>query len=160
MSIAADSSERGMVLVFALLVLLLLSLLVSAVMRGSILQLRMARNLEIAVTEHQLALGEIERLLQHLGLKAPAGGPGYLHCLVDYTGEDCDAYSLPSSGEPVSGSRVYVRVVETGRLPPRVAEHAASSALAYRAVHYQVGAEVGRRSMVQGMMVLVPEARK
>ena len=152
-----DYGQRGVVLVFALLVLVLLSLLVTAVMRGSILQLRMARNLETAVTERQHALGEIERLLQHLGLEAPGGEPGHVHCPADYEGEGCDTYSLPDSGGTAREGRIYIRVVQTGRPPPRVAEDSASSGLAYRTVQYEVGAVSGRSSLVQGVMVLVPE---
>ena len=72
--------QRGVVLIFALLVLLLLSLLTTAVMRGSVLQLRMARNIDSTALETQQALGEIERLLHHLGAGVPAGPRGSLTC--------------------------------------------------------------------------------
>jgi hypothetical protein len=141
----------------ALLVLLLLSLLVTTVMQGSVLQLRMARNLETAVTERQEALGEIERILQHLGPEAPVGHPGYIHCTDDYAGEDCDDRSLPGSEVVAAASRVYLRVLKTDMSPPRVVEDNASSGLAYRAMQYEIGAQSGRTSLVQGVVVLVPE---
>ena len=159
MYIAREASQRGLVLVFVLMVLLLLGLLVSATLRGSIMQLRMTRNLETAVVERQQALGEIERLLQHTGLDAPAGPAGHVHCVVNFDGEDCDEKSLPTDEQSGAAVQSHIRIVEAGRPPPRVAEDRASSGIAYRAVHYEVGAVVGDTSLVQGVLILVPESR-
>lgn len=156
MCTAPKAGQRGVVLVFALLVVLLLSLLVTAVMRGSILQLRMARNLESSIVERQLVLAEVERLLQHLGPRAPEGERGYLSCTGNYGGEQCDDFSLPTAAGAADSLRAYIRIVDADRPPPRVAETNASSAVAYRAVQYEVGAESGRTSLVQGVLVLQP----
>jgi type IV pilus assembly PilX-like protein len=157
---AAEPRQRGVVLVFALLVILLLSLLVSAVMRGSILQLRMVRNFESAVLERQQVLAQVESLLQNLGQEAPPGEKGYISCTGNHRGEECGDASLPGGTEAPGSVRAYIRIVETGRPPPRVLESGASSTVAYRAVHYEVGAISGRTSLVQGVLVLVPRTRQ
>ena len=154
-----EASQRGLVLVFALLVLLLLGLLVTAMTRASFLQLRMARNLETSVLERQQALGEIERILQHIGRDVPEGPDGYLNCTANHDSEDCDEKSLPLDEGALGDVQSHIRIVETGRPPPRAAQHNASSALAYRAMHYEIGAASGGTSLAQGMLILVPEPR-
>jgi hypothetical protein len=151
--------QSGMVLVFVVLVLFLLGLLVTAGMRGSLFQLRMARNLEVAVVERQQALGEIERILQQLGLDAPEGPRGHLNCTSNHSGENCHENSLPADEGSPGPVQSHVLVVQPDRPPPRVAEEHASSSLAYRAVHYEVGAVSGGTSLVQGVLILVPESR-
>lgn len=155
MRIDIDGRQRGVALVFALLVLLLLSLLVSAVMRSSTTQLRMARNLETAALERQQVMTEIERVLAHLGVEAPAGAPGRVHCRSG--GAGCESQLLAQMSEPMETAYSEVRVVATGRTPPRVDESAASSGLAYRTVHYEVAAGLGQTSLAQGVAVLVAE---
>lgn len=151
--------QHGLVLVFALLVLLLLGLLVSSGMRVGLVQLRMARNLETTLLERQQALGEIERILQQLGLDAPAGPEGHFNCTTNHAGEHCREHSLTADEETAGAVQSHVLVVKSHRPPPRVAEDGASSALAYRAVHYEVGAVAGGTSLVQGVLILVPESR-
>ena len=152
MRIDHDSRQQGVALVFALLVLLLLSLLVSAVMRSSTTQLRMARNLETAALERQQVITEIEQVLAHLGVDAPAGAPGHVYCR-----SGCDAGPLAQMSEPMGTESSEVRLVAIDRPPPRLDESAASSGLAYRAVHYEVAATTGQTSLAQGIAVLVAE---
>ena len=151
-----EAKQRGLVLVFALLVLFLLGLLLTAVIRGSISQLRMARNLETAALERQQALGEIERLLQYIGLDAPAGPVGYIYCAANHDGEYCDEKSLPVDEGAAGSVKSHIHIVGADKPPPRMAENNASSGIAYRAVQYEVGAVSGGTSLVQGVLILVP----
>lgn len=158
MRCADEFRQRGVVLVFSLLVLLMLGLLVTAVMRGSIMQVRLARNLESTALERQRALAGIERVLQHLGTEAPKGAAGDRHCMFERDG--CDTTSLADVAEPAGVEFAYVSVIAVDRPPPRVDEASASSGLAYRAVHYEVGAVSGQVSLVQGVAVLVAGERQ
>lgn len=145
-----------MVLVFALLVLLMLGLLATAVMGGVVMQLRMALSLEESAVERQLALAEIERILLVLGEDAPEGEPGFRHCTPGDLLQGCDVKSLPP---PVSGefeASAYVEVWQKGR-PPRVAQGRASSGIAYGSLRYEVGAVAGNTALGQGVLVLYPE---
>ena len=151
-----NTGQRGLVLVFALLVLFLLGLLASAMIRGSVMQLRMARNLETAVLERQQALDEIERILQHIGQQVPEGPNGYLNCTADHDAGYCDEKSLPVAEGAAGSVQSYIRIVESDRPAPRVAEENASSSIADRAVQYEVGAAAGRTTLAQGVLILVP----
>lgn len=150
-----EPRQRGFVLVFAMLALLLSGVLVTAVMRGSMTELRMAGNLETAALERQRALREIEHVLAHLGIEAPTGSRGYVHCRTE--GAGCDSASLAAISAPPEVDSSHLRIVATDRPPPRTGEAHASSGLAYRAVHYEVVARAGHTSLAQGVAVLVAE---
>lgn len=154
MCIAPEWRQRGVVLVFTLLVLLMLGLLVTTLMRGSVMQLRMARSLEASALERQLALGEIERLLAHQGNSVPEGGPGFRHCTPDVTFPGCDTSTLPPGSGLVPAS---VEVLREGRPPPRLEQSRASSGVAHRALRYEVAAVAGHTTLVQGVLVMYPE---
>lgn len=148
--------QRGVVLVFALLVLLMLGLLVTTVMGGAIVQLHMARSLEESTRTRQLALAEIERILVYLGGGAPEGEPGFRHCTQWGTTQGCDAWSLPAIRDGKSEVSAHVEVWQTGR-PPRLAQDRASSGIAYGSLRYEVGAAAGNTALGQGVLVLYPE---
>lgn len=147
---------RGAVLVFALVLLSLLALLTAAVTESNLLQLRLVPHLEARMRARQAALGRIETLLAQQELKAPVGLVGERHCPRGSHLEACIDYDL----SPDDGVEGYIEVLARGGLPPRLRPSLASSAVAYRAVQYEVSVRARVATAVsqlhQGVVVLEP----
>lgn len=166
-SVHPHSRQRGVVLVVALLVLLLLGIIATTVARSNLLQLRMAGNDEARTAAMQQALAVVDAVLPSAVGLAPAGGVGYRLCLPDSATTDCDDYSLvlESGALPAVGITdvAVTRVAPLEERMPVLAEDQASSTVYYRVAKIEVqvsyagsAAGLGRATIAQGLLLRLP----
>lgn len=150
----------GYILVVSLLVLLLLAMLAATVMQTNLLQLHMTAHMDQRVQARQAALGQVEAWLSYLGNSVPGGSAGDLHCVEGMAHAACRYTDLPREVAGNGTTELLIIAGDGGLPPPRLAEHAATSAVAYRAYHYEitVSAEVDAAAYrtTQGVVVLSP----
>lgn len=160
----AHYSQRGVVLVVSLLVLLLLGIIATTVARSNLLQLHMAGNDEARTAAMQQALAVVDAVLPSAVGMAPAGGVGYRQCLPDSADTDCDDYSLAlqSGALPAVGITdvAVTRVAPLEERMPVLAEAQASSTVYYRVAKLEVqvsydgsAAGLGRATIAQGLLL-------
>ena len=160
MRCAVERRPAGMALLTSLVVLMILAVLSAAVLDTFTLQLRMAHANLVFVQSRQAALAQLEIWLDHMALTVPAGFAGATHCPQSSGG--CDYPDMPDHLHAVSLSEL--RVIDRDLPPPRRVTVEASSALHYRAMHYEITAGARARddgpavSLSQGVMVLYPGA--
>lgn len=158
-----ERRHHGMALLASLVVLLILALLAAALLDTHAVQLRMAAGQLAFVRSRQAALAQLETWLDHLGLSVPAGVSGDLHCPAGRATASCTYPDLPEHLHTVISSELLLIDAGSGP-PPRRVEDQASSAIHYRATHYEVTAraqasEAGPTvSLTQGVLVLHPGA--
>jgi hypothetical protein len=165
--------QEGAVLIVALLVLLLLATLATAVAQTNLLQLHMAANDEAKVGALQQSLAVVDAVLALPGSTPLAGGVGYRVCAVAALEPGCDENTLAIDGrvKPGSGALEYrvTRVAPALARMPVMNEDSASSGIFYRAAKYEIAVVydgistgLGRAAVTQGVLVrrAVPRGRE
>lgn len=154
-------AQCGMALLTSMVVVLVLATLAAALLDTHTAQLRQAADNAAFARSRQGALAQLETWLDYLGLTVPAGKAGDRHCPAGEDMAGCTYPDLPPALHHVNRSELLV--IDPGtRPPPRLAEAEASSAAAYRSVHYEVSAEAQASgdgpvvSLTQGVLVLHP----
>lgn len=157
-------SQRGAVLVTALVFLVVLTLLSVTSIRSSTIGVRMALNEEARFASLQAAQAMTEALAAAPDATLVVGGAGFANCTDGESG--CDLYTLPVpagylSDEVGAGNlsgRVN-RLSAPDMPPPRVLE---SSLDKFSATTFQVSATfdrteegLGRARLVEGLLILV-----
>jgi hypothetical protein len=152
--VRVPASQRGSVLIIALLMLIGVTLLsISGAITGS-MELRMARNYEAGASAFQSALAAIDFVLSDEA-NLPVSGP--LNQLNEVTLSGATFDTADDESIVARAARV-----QDCALPPRA--RSASSLMAYSAFRYEVLAEVdrtasglGRSAMTQGYVLLGPK---
>ena len=150
-----------MALVASLVVLAALALLALVLLDTHAMQVRMAGGNIAHVTARQAALAQLETWLDYLALGVPAGRAGERHCPTGTVSPACAYPDLPRELLDVAATELLL--IDPGMAPPRRAEVEASSAVSYRAAHYELtvsarAADEGPAvSLSQGVLVLYPE---
>lgn len=157
----AERRRRGIALVTGLVVLLALATLAMALLDTFAMHLRMAGGNLAYVASRQAALAQLETWLDYLALDVPRGQAGDRHCPTGTVTPACGYPDLPLALLDVAATELLL--INPGMAPPRRAEFEASSAVSYRAAHYEltVTARVEEEgpdvSLTQGVVVLYPE---
>ena len=157
------STQRGVALAFGLLLLVVITIVSIAAMRGSIFELQMARNEEARITAFERAQSIIDGTVAVITNLVVAGQVDDTNCLgTEYTGCDSTTVALDANVDAAISSRASVRVT---RLAPEFAPAppvAGSSANVFEAAQFEVestydatSTREGRASLAQGVMVLV-----
>jgi hypothetical protein len=153
-----------MVLLVSLLVLLLFAVIASTVLRGNLLQLRMAGNDEAQNAALQQGLAAVDALFASRAGFHLNGGVGHRVCAVDATDSSCDArlLRLPVGLGRAGAAMDYwiVRAAPLEQRLPVMDETDASSTAFYRAARFEIGARyddtaqgLARAAVVQGVVV-------
>ena len=152
--------SRGYILLVSLLVLLFLAMLAATVMQTNLLQLRMTNNVERRMQARQAALSQLEAWLSYLGNSMPRGSAGDRHCVEGMAHAACDYADLPLEVAENGATELTITAGDGGLPPPRLAEYEATSAVAYKAYHYEItvstGVDATAYSATQGVTVLQP----
>jgi hypothetical protein len=166
-------SNRGTVIVLALMFMLLLSIITATVMQSSIMQLHMAGNdqfLEEALHTVQGIAGELSLDPDNFSLQ---GGVGETNCPQGEEIPDCDRHQLqvPRLALGLEGFALDYRITRQDPLlwkgfPIRESEEVASSSNSFDAALFEIdvqlnGSEMrlGSAHIVQGIAVRVPAFR-
>lgn len=168
MSVVHDPhSQRGVVLVVSLLVLLVLGVIAATMARTSLLELRMAGNEEARIAALQQALTGIDAVLADPANLPPASTLGHRSCLDGVTATGCDdhAITIASAALPATGDLdlAAVRVAPLAGPMPVMAQDRASSAIHYVVGKFEVqarydgsGEQRGHAALAQGVLVRQP----
>lgn len=152
--------EAGLALLTSLVVLVLLASLAAVLLDARSVELRMAAANAAFVQSRQAALAQLETWLEYLALTVPGGEAGATHCLEGNSDSNCSYRDLPLLLHEVADSRL--EVLASHVLPPRSAEQELTSAVWYRAAHYEVTVDARAEadgpttSLSQGVWVLYP----
>ena len=151
---SAKSSQRGVVLIVVLMMLIGITLISMATVNTSVMELRMARNAEYGVNNFQTALSAVDFVISDPA-NLPKVGPLMQPTPVTLSGSVFAA----SAGDTVTAAAV--RIDECG-LPPRM--RAANSLMAFSAFDYEITANLdknasgaGRTGVVQGFLQMGPK---
>ena len=146
--------QKGVVLIVVLMMLIGITLISTATVNTSVMELRMARNAEFGVNNFQTALSAVDFVISDPA-NLPTVGPLMQPTPVTLTGSLFDA----SAGDTVTASAV--RVGECG-LPPRM--RAANSLMAFSAFDYEItanldkkGSGMGKSGVIQGFLQIGPK---
>ena len=159
------SGQRGVVLVSALILLVIITLLSMSAMRVSITELRMAGNQETAVTSFQASQALSDAIIDAAESTPVIGDPGYTICTG--AGANCDRenWRLPNgmfTDQLNTGvmNSVIVRLAPALRPPPRgigsSADKFSAAAFSITSTFDMVDQGFGRYTVVEGVLVLVP----
>jgi len=160
------NSQRGAILVIALVFLVAISLLAVGSMGSSNIGLHMAQNEESRVAAEQGAQALADLIVSDTATTPVLGTTGFTICTYGETG--CDRYDLPVTNPylqaAIAAGYVTAKVERLGpafRPPPRVAT--GSSIDKFTAAQFQVtttydrvGESLGRQQISEGVLVLVP----
>ena len=169
----AQSSDRGAVLLLALVFMLMLALVAATVMQTAMLQLHMAGNdqfMEEALQQAQAIAAELSRHPENFYLE---GGVGDTNCRVGIQTSDCDRSLLPQSTLALTATGVThdYRITRLDPLlrrgfPFRESEDRASSNDSFDAASFEISVDVdgsdkrlGSAHVVQGIAVRIPASR-
>ena len=163
----AGPGQRGLVLLVALLVLLLLAVIAMTIAGTNRLQLHMATNDEGRVAALQQALAVVDAVLDSPTGISLDSSVGDRRCMAGSPDPSCDEYTieLPPGALPGAGSlEVSVtRIAPAQSEMPSMGEAEASSAVHYRVAKFEIqvaydgaAAGIGRATLTQGVLVRVP----
>lgn len=165
---ALPSRQRGVVLIFSLVFLLLITLVATTTSRNSTLQLQMAGNDQSRIEAQQRVLAVIDEIAHDSDNTPVVGNIGYRTCKSGISNVNCDAGTIAISSSvaelPADSSLDY-HVTRVGPLEagaPTMDESQASSANFYKVARFEVNTEfdgsasrLGTSSMAQGVLVRV-----
>jgi hypothetical protein len=153
-SVSRRSSQSGFVLVVVLLILIGVSLISVAAVNTSVMELRMARNVEFNVNNFQTAVSAVDFVISDPS-NLPTVGPLKVPVDVPLT----DSMFAEKTGESVTAAAART---EECSLPPRM--RAANSMMAYSAFTYEISASidknqsgVGQAGIAQGYLRMGPK---
>jgi hypothetical protein len=155
-----ERRRSGLALVTSLVVLLALAMLAAALLDTFTVHVRLAGGNLGYLGARQAALAQLETWLDYLALAVPAGEAGDRHCPAGTVSPACQYPDLPLELLDVAATELLL--IDTDRAPPRRAEVEASSAVSYRAAHYEITATARAEhggpdvSLTQGVLVLYP----
>jgi hypothetical protein len=163
--IIGKSGQQGAVLVSALILLTIITLLSLSAMRVSITELRMAGNQEVSVTSFQASQALSDAITDATASTPVIGDPGYTICTG--TGVECNVenWRLPDgmfTDQLTTGvmNAVIVRLSPALRPPPRgigsSADKFSAAAFSVTSTYDQADLGLGRDTVVEGILVLVP----
>ena len=165
------SSQRGMVLVVSLLVLLVMGVIATTVARTNQLQLHMAGNDEARIAALQQALAVTDGIFARAANTHVSSGVGHRNCLADAADAGCDEHTLtleqgvlPAVGE--LNAAVLRLAPKEGRMPILL-EGGANSTVHYRVARFELQVAYdraaeggGRASLAQGVLVRFPHSAR
>ncbi|MEE8463396.1 MAG: PilX N-terminal domain-containing pilus assembly protein [Gammaproteobacteria bacterium] len=162
---AGKSAQRGVVLVSALILLVIITLLSMSAMRVSITELRMAGNQETAITSFQASQALSDAIIDATTSTPVIGDPGFTICTG--TGVNCDRenWRLPNGmyGDQLNlgvMDSVIVRLAPALRPPPRginsSADKFSAAAFSITSTFDMADQGFGRDTVVEGVLILVP----
>ena len=166
-------SNRGAVILLAMVFLLMLAMIAAMVMRSSIMQLHMAGNDQFLEEALHAAQGIAEELALQPGNFVLAGSVGNTNCPIGTESPACHSSQLqmPDSVLALEGLSVDLRVIRQDPLllhgfPLREREDVVSSSASFDAALFEIdvelkGHEVGRGGahVVQGIAIRIPAFR-
>lgn len=153
-TIGDTARQGGFVLIVVLLILIGVTLISTAAVNTSVMELRMARNAEFNVNNFQTAVSAVDFVIaDHTNF--PTVGPLRMPVDVPLTG----SVFTEKAGESVSATAARM---EECSLPPRM--RAANSMMAYSAFTYEVRATIdknqsgmGQTGIAQGYLNMGPK---
>lgn len=159
------SRQHGVVLVSALILLVIITLLSMSAMRVSITELRMASNQEAAVLSFQASQALSDAIIDAVESTPVRGDPGFTICTGTGAGCNIENFRLPSgifNDQLNTGvmDGVITRLSPALRPPPRgigsSADKFSAAAFSIRSTFDQTDQGLGRDTVVEGVLVLVP----
>ena len=148
------TNQSGFVLVVVLLVLIGVSLISMAAVNTSVMELRMARNVEFTVNNFQTAISAVDFVIADSS-NLPTVGPLRVPVDVPLT----DSVFTAKTGDSVTAAAARM---EECALPPRM--RAANSMMAYSAFTYEITASIdknqsgmGQTGIAQGYLQMGPK---
>jgi Na+-transporting methylmalonyl-CoA/oxaloacetate decarboxylase gamma subunit len=158
------AKQRGVALAFGLLILLIITVIGIAALRGSLFELQMARNEESRVTALERAQSIIDATVAVASNLVVAGSVGNTNC-VGSAFSGCTTSSVSLDTAMSSGAFQNRSSVRVERLAPEFAPApriVGSSVNVFEAAQFRVestydarNTREGRASLAQGVMVLV-----
>jgi len=163
---ASKQSQRGAILVVALMFLVAITLFTISSMRSSNIGLFMAQNEESRVAAEQAAQALADAIVASPASTPVVGSPGYTACTPGETG--CNRNDLPVTdpvlADAIANDHIQARVERTGtvfRPPPRVVETSIDkfTSASFRVVTTfdRIDEGLGHEQIVEGVLVLVPK---
>jgi len=163
---ASRQSQRGAILVVALMFLVAITLFTISSMRSSNIGLFMAQNEESRVAAEQAAQALADAIVASPASTPVVGSPGYTACTPGETG--CNRNDLPVTdpvlADAIANDHIQARVERTGsvfRPPPRVVETSIDkfTSASFRVVTTfdRIDEGLGHEQIVEGVLVLVPK---
>ena len=158
--------QRGAVLVVALMFLIAITLLTISSMRSSNIGLHMAQNEESRIAAIQSAQALADVIVSNPAATPVVGKSGFTACTPGQA--NCDRNDLPVSDPTlemdVANYHLSARVERTGgtfQPPPRAVESSidkfTSASFRVTTTFDRVDEGLGRQSITEGIMVLVPQ---
>lgn len=161
---ASWSSQRGSVLLPALIFLLILTLAATTTMRTSTLELRMAGNEQQRVETFELAQSIVDEVVGNPDNIRVSGDIGYVNCTPGVSG--CNANDVIINNNLLPTAKAGNATVMVERLAPALSAPPRginTSSDAFSAARFEVDTSYdgtaeneGRVGIVQGVLVLVP----
>ena len=152
--IVRQRRQRGVTLLVVMVLLIGISLISIASVNTSVMELRMARNVESTINNYQTALAAIDYVIADSS-NLPPLGPLNLPTTVTLTGAPFNT----STGDLLAATAM---LIEDCAAPPRMV--AASSMRAYSAFRFEITADLdknasgmGQSGIVQGYLQLGPK---
>ena len=164
------ASNKGAVLLLAMIFLLLMAMVAGTVMQNSILAFRMAGNDQFREEAFQKAQGIASAISEAQDNFPVSGGVGYIICRDNTVTADCSADLAALDPNVVSvpaGVTIDYQIERQGPLlletiPFRLGQGSTSSSLAYDAAIFEASVEVdgstvglGKAQVVQGVAIVI-----
>jgi Tfp pilus assembly protein PilX len=159
------SGQRGVVLVSALILLVIITLLSMSAMRVSITELRMAGNQETSVASFQSSQALSDAVIDATASTPVIGDPGYTICTGAGANCNIENWRLPTgmyTDQMNTGvmNAVITRLSPALRPPPRglgsSADKFSAAAFSITSTFDMADQGLGRDTVVEGVLVLVP----
>lgn len=162
--VSFTAGQRGVVLVISLVFLLLLTLVATATMQTSTIELRMSGNEEVRLTTAELTQSIIDQVAGDPSNLPISGSVGYINCTPNVTGCTENAVTINTNLLPAAeANKARVIVQRMGPELTPAPRGINSSADAFFAARFEVDTTYdgtadneGKANFVQGLMVLVP----
>lgn len=164
-AIPGPGTQRGGVLLVALVFLVVLGLFGLSSMQSSRLQLRMASNEEVRVNAHQAAQALVDAVAGTPDMTPVIGGAGYTLCTPGQSACDQESLFMPDGdlSDEVDNGYLYgtaVMTAPTNSPPPRglgfSADKFTSTAFQVEATYDRADDGLGRADVTAGLIILTP----
>ena len=159
---SADSRQRGIVLLLAMLFAVIMAAMAASALRVAVLEQRMAANASSRMLALELADSIMTNLLQESRSFPLSSAPGVLHCPDDATRYNCKP-ALPEGENEAAYVITRLAPALWTDFEPREAEYRATGAGHFHAAVFKLEVTVGsahgragRARIVQGVAVRAP----